>query len=105
MSGCRKPRTSWGASMRVEDQISQATLRELLALVEQARRLRQLRAQLLERLEAGTPVEPGILSARVVHRVRRRLTRSALVALIGPDRVRALVERVPPSQSRMLDVR
>src|SRR4051794_40702049 len=85
--------------------VSQAILEEYAFLAGQARRLRELRVEILRRLAAGAPVEPGEWTATVAEVTSRRLTFHRVAAVIGEDRARALLDRVEPTLSQRLTVR
>jgi len=84
--------------------VSQADLADFLQLREQFRRHKEVRDGLLALLEAGAPVEPGPLTARVRRVPRQLLCPRTLTPVLGEDRVQELLARVEPTVYRFLDV-
>jgi len=89
--------------------VRQEQLLEFRALAAETQRLGQrlkrLREELLQRLEAGADVEPGDLTVEVRHVPIRQLNGPKLIPLLGKDEVEALRLAVEPTVQVMLIVR
>ena len=88
--------------------ITQRELEDFLALRGQRqalkRRVAQERERLLRLVDADAPVEPGRLQITVDERLQQRITKAALVALIGEEDYECLRGEVPPTAIRYLIV-
>ena len=89
--------------------ITQHDLRDYLALRSQlgglTQRVAEERERLIRLVEADAPVEPGQLHVTVDEFDQQRVTKAALVGLLGADEYEALRQEVPPTVYRRLLVR
>src|SRR5437899_8772149 len=89
--------------------VTQLELEAYLALKEHLKSLQQQvageRERLIALVEAGASVEPGRLLLSYITVSQQRLTKAALVALIGEQGYEDLREEVPPTMIRRLTVK
>lgn len=90
------------------DQISQADLESYRDLSNQSRELNwtveKLRKSLLSKIDAGVPIEPGVLDALVTETEQKRMTNDELVRILGIEVVENVRAVLNPQKSRSLKI-
>src|SRR5262245_56586326 len=85
--------------------ITQAELARLVRLRECDRERNELRASILDRLDAGAEVEPGELDAKVSYYEPPSVAWKQLMEVLGEGAVRDIKRALGHRQHRRLDVR
>ena len=96
------------ASTRDSELIPQSRIQELRELKEQVRKIRarhdRLKAEIIEKLRRGVPVQQGSLNARLITRNYRFLSAKSLLPLFGKAEVQRLKTQIQPTISYLVEI-